>query len=81
MNKFISNEDENLFIELKDGINNIIYICVKLAENNEDIFNLIINKLQENELIQKIKGNIKEIDEINKANENKDIFQLFYLYK
>ena len=70
MNKFISNEDENLFIELKDGISNIIYISVKLAENNEDIFNLLINKLQENELIQKIKGNIKEIDEINKANEN-----------
>ena len=70
MNKFISNEDENLFIELKDGISNIIYISVKLAENNEDIFNLIINKLQENELIQKIKENIKEIDEIYKTNEN-----------
>lgn len=70
MNKYILNADENLLIELKDGINNIIYIFVKLAENNEDIFNIIIKKLQENELIQKIKENIKEIDGTDKTNEN-----------
>ena len=70
MNKYILNEDENLLTELKDGINNIIYIFVKLAGNNDEIFNLIIDKLQENELIEKIKENIKEIDEAYRTNEN-----------
>ena len=70
MNNYILNENSDILIELKDGINNIIYICVKLAENNEEVFNLIINKLQEYQLEQKIKENIKNINEPNKSNES-----------
>ena len=47
-----------------------IYIFIKLSENNDEAFNLIINKLNELNLIQKLKENIKEIDENNKYNEN-----------
>ena len=70
MNKCISNENPNDIIEVKDSINNIIYIFVKLSENDDEVFNLIINKLNELNLIQKLKTNIKEIDENNKSNEN-----------
>ena len=70
MNNYISNENINDLVELKDAIKNIIYIFVKLADNNDEIFNLIINKLNEFDLLQKLKENIKEFDEIDKTNEN-----------
>ena len=73
MNKYIYNENNencNDITELKDSINNIIYIFIKLSENNDEAFNLIINKLNELNMIQKLKENIKEINENNKYNEN-----------
>ena len=70
MKNYISNEDINSIMELKDGINNVIYIFIKLAENSEEIFNLIINKLNEYDLINKLKENTKELNEIDKTNGN-----------
>ena len=70
INNYILNENSDILIELKDGINNIIYIFVKLAENNEEVFNLIIIKIKEYQLDKKIKENIKNENEVNKSNEN-----------
>ena len=70
MNNYISNENNDDIMRLKDGIKNIIYIFIKLAENKEEIFNLIINKLNEFDFIKKLKENIKEIDDIDKTNQN-----------
>ena len=69
MNQYISvmnsnsNDKGDNLNEIKDGINNIIYILVKLAENSEDLFKLIIKKLAEGELPKNLKNNIKEIEE------------------
>ena len=70
MNNYISNENNDDIMKLKDGIKNIIYIFIKLAKNKEEIFNLIINKLNEFDFIKKLKENIKEIDDIDKTNQN-----------
>ena len=70
MNNYISNENNDDVMNLKDGIKNIIYIFIKLAENKEEIFNLIINKLNEFDFIKKLKENIKEIADIDKTNQN-----------
>ena len=70
MNNYISNVNNDDIMKLKDGIKNIIYIFIKLAENKEEIFNLIINKLNEFDFIKKLKENIKEIDDIDKTNQN-----------
>ena len=70
MNNYISNKNNDDVMKLKDGIKNIIYIFIKLAENKEEIFNLIINKLNEFDFIKKLKENIKEIDDIDKTNQN-----------
>ena len=70
MNNYISNENNDDVMKLKDGIKNIIYIFIKLAENKEEIFNLIINKLNEFDFIKKLKENIKEIADIDKTNQN-----------
>ena len=70
MNNYILNESSDSLIELKDGINNIIYIFIKLADNNEEMFNLIINKLKECQLDKKLKENLKNENINNKLNEN-----------
>ena len=70
MNNYILNESSDSLIELKDGINNIIYIFIKLADNNEEVFNLIINKLKECQLDKKLKENLKNENNNNKLNEN-----------
>ena len=70
MNNYILNESSDSLIELKDGINNIIYIFIKLADNNEEVFNLIINKLKECQLDKKLKENLKNENINNKLNEN-----------
>ena len=70
MNNYISNENNDDVMNLKDGIKNIIYIFIKLAENKEEIFNLIINKLNEFDFIKKLKENIKEIADMDKTNQN-----------
>ena len=70
MNNYILNESSDSLIELKDGINNIIYIFIKLADNNEEVFNLIINKLKECQFDKKLKENLKNENINNKLNEN-----------
>jgi hypothetical protein len=70
MNNYILKDNKDDLVELKDGITNIIYIFIKLAENKEEIFNLIINKFIEYELIRKLKENLKEIDETDRTNQN-----------
>jgi len=70
MNNYILNESSDSLIELKDGINNIIYIFIKLADNNEEVFNLIINKLKECQFDKKLKENLKNENNNNKLNEN-----------
>jgi len=70
MNNYILNESSDSLIELKDGINNIIYIFIKLADNDEEVFNLIINKLKECQLDKKLKENLKNENINNKLNEN-----------
>ena len=69
MNQYISvmnsnsNDKGDNLNEIKDGIKNIIYILVKLSENSEDLFKLIIKKIAEGELPKNLKNNIKEIEE------------------
>ena len=70
MNNYVLKDNKDDLVELKDGITNIIYIFIKLAENKEEIFNLIINKFIEYELIRKLKENLKEIDETDRINQN-----------
>ena len=70
MNYYISKEDIYRNLELKDNINNIIYIIIRLAENSEETFNLIINKINEYDFIKNLKTYLKESNETNKANEN-----------
>ena len=70
MNNYVLKDNKDDLVELKDGITNIIYIFIKLAENKEEIFNLIINKFIEYELIRKLKENLKEIDETDRTNQN-----------
>ena len=65
MNNYIKNEIDNEKKEMKDGINNIIYILIKLAENNDEIMNLIINKLNGSELLKNLKGMIKDNEDKN----------------
>ena len=76
MNQYISfmnnNPNDNIdkLYEIKDGIYNIIYILVKLAENSDELFGLITRKLSEGELLKNLKNNIKEIDEEGDDEEN-----------
>ena len=68
MKNYIKNENNDekyidITVEMEDGIYNIIYILIKLANNNEEIMNLIINKLNEGILLQDLKKDIK--DDIN----------------
>ena len=69
MNK--NNENVEKLMEIKDGIYNIIYVLVKLAENSEELFGLIIKKLSEGEIVKNLKTNLKLIDEDGDEKENK----------
>ena len=75
MNKYISikNDKDNSddLIEIKDCIYNLIYIIIKLAENSDMLFSLIIKKIADGELIRSLKSNLKEIDEEENEEENK----------
>ena len=74
-----NNENSEKLIDAKGGIFNIIYVFIKLAENNYDIFSIIIKKLSEGEILEILTNNLKEINEeeneeeiqiINKNNKN-----------
>ena len=76
MNKYISEmnkNDENIdnLMEIKDGINNLIYILIKLGEENKDLYDLIVKKLSEGEILKNLASNLKEIDEDGIDEENK----------
>ena len=66
-----NNENIVKLMEIKDGIYNITFILIKLAENSEDLFGLIIKKLSEGELVNNLKTNLKIIDEDGDEEENK----------
>ena len=69
MNNNPNGNIDNLY-EIKDGIYNIIYILVKLAENSDVLFGLITQILSKGELLKKLKNNTKEIDEEGDEEEN-----------
>ena len=75
MNKYISimndNDNSDDIIEIKDCIYNLIYILIKLAENSDSQFALIIKKIADGVLISSLKSNLKEIDEEENEEENK----------
>ena len=87
MNEYINlmnNNNDNIdnLMEVKDGIYNIIYILIKLGQNSEDIFGIIIKKLNEGELLNSLKSNLKEVDEDGNEEENniknKNNINVFY---
>ena len=75
MNDYINLMNKNKYnldnlMEIKDAIYNIIYILIKLGQNSEDLFGIIIKKLNEGELLNNLKSNLKEIDEEGDEQEN-----------
>ena len=74
-------DSENI-IEIKDSIYNLIYILIKLAENSDILFQLIVKKLSEGELLTNLKKNLKETDEEENEEEikmkNKNNLVVFY---
>ena len=86
MNNYIlimnKEEDSENIIEIKDSIYNLIYILIKLAENSDILFELIVKKLSEGELITNLKKNLKETDEEENEEEikmkNKNNLVVFY---
>lgn len=75
MNKYISimNSEQNMgdIVEVKDGINNLIYILIKFCENNDELFSIILKKIIDDELIKNLKNNFKEVDDEGNEEENK----------
>ena len=75
-------EDSENIIEIKDSIYNLIYILIKLAENSDILFQLIVKKLSEGELLTNLKKNLKETDEEENEEEikmkNKNNLVVFY---
>ena len=87
MNKYISimestEENKENIVEIKDDIFNLIYILVKLGENNHESFSLIIKELSTGNLLNNLKNNLKQIDEDENENqtENKNKFNLNVFY-
>ena len=86
MNNYIlimnKEEDSENIIEIKDSIYNLIYILIKLAENSDILFQLIVKKLSEGELLTNLKKNLKETDEEENEEEikmkNKNNLVVFY---
>ena len=75
MNKYIliMNKEENVedIMEIKDCIYNLIYILIKLGESIDALFELIVKKLAEGELLKNLKNSMKEMDEEEKEEEIK----------
>ena len=86
MNNYIlimnKEEDSENIIEIKDSIYNLIHILIKLAENSDILFQLIVKKLSEGELLTNLKKNLKETDEEENEEEikmkNKNNLVVFY---
>jgi hypothetical protein len=57
MNKYITDininnkENEEEAMEIKNGIKNLIVILIKLAENNDELFDMIVKKLSEEDIL------------------------------
>ena len=86
MNNYIlimnKEEGSENIIGIKDSIYNLIYILIKLAENSDILFQLIVKKLSEGELLTNLKKNLKETDEEENEEEikmkNKNNLVVFY---
>ena len=69
MNKYISDtninnkENEDEVMEIKNRIKNLIFILIKLAENNDQLFDMIVKKLSEEDILKNLLSNMKEIDD------------------
>ena len=69
MNKYITDENINNkendeeAMEIKNGINNLIIILIKLAEKNDELFDMIVKKLSEEDILKNLISNMKEIDD------------------
>ena len=69
MNKYITDENinnkenEDEAMEIKSGIKNLIIILIKLAENNDKLFDMIVKKLSEEDILKNLLRNMKEIDD------------------
>lgn len=78
MNKYISdvninnNENEDEVMEIKNGIKNLIIILIKLAENSDELFDMVVKKLSEEDILKNLVSNIKEIDEESNEEEIKN---------
>lgn len=42
---------------------NLIIILIKLAENNDELFDMIVKKLSEEDILKNLVSNMKEIDD------------------
>ena len=69
MNKYITDmninnkENEEEIMEIKNGMKNLIIILIKLAENNDELFDMIVKKLSEEDILKNLVSNMKEIDD------------------
>jgi hypothetical protein len=69
MNKYITDtninnkENEDEVMEIKNRIKNLIFILIKLAENNDQLFDMIVKKLSEEDILKNLLSNMKEIDD------------------
>jgi len=69
MNKYITDmnannkENEEEVLEIKNGIKNLIIILIKFAENNDELFDMIVKKLSEEDILKNLVSNMKEIDD------------------
>ena len=69
MNKYITDmninnkENEEETMEIKNGMKNLIIILIKLAENNDELFDMIVKKLSEEDILKNLVSNMKEIDD------------------
>ena len=69
MNKYITDmndnnkENEGEVLEIKNGIKNLIIILIKFAENSDELFDMIVKKLSEEDILKNLVSNMKEIDD------------------
>ena len=69
MNKYITDmninnkENEEEIMEIKNVMKNLIIILIKLAENNDELFDMIVKKLSEEDILKNMVSNMKEIDD------------------
>ena len=81
INQYISldnaSEKKNNLFEIKNAINNLLYIIIKLTQSSDDMFDLIIKKLSEGEIVKNILSKLKDV---NINDENNEDINIIYKY-